>query len=120
MTEFENVKMILDEEEEEESSDNDSTETQFKSDFECEGEMMDLRLFPQFIMYKALGAEWIAEKNGITDPFLFGLCEKIAELPMKTLGEQWEDQKQKRSDFLEINEVVEEKNITNIDKLYTE
>ena len=67
MTEFvkeeeekENIMMILEEPEE-----YDSTETQFQMDFECEGEPMDLRLFPQEIMYSQLGAQWIADRFGI-------------------------------------------------------
>lgn len=112
MSEFENVKMILEEVEEDEYEDED--EIELKNDFVIDGEYMDLRLFPQFIMYKALGADWIAEKNNITDPLLYGICQELAKQPMKTLGEQWEDQKQLRS------EVVEKNYITNIDKLYTE
>lgn len=111
--EFEN-KLILEEIEISDDDDDDSTDTQFKIDYELDGELMDLRLFPQNIMYEALGADWIAERNGITDPFLYKICEEVAKQPMKSLGEQWEEQKQKRSDFLEINKII------NIDKLYTE
>ena len=84
--EFEN-KLILEEIEISDDDDDDSTDTQFKIDYELDGELMDLRLFPQNIMYEALGADWIAERNGITDPFLYKICEEVAKQPMKSLGD---------------------------------
>jgi hypothetical protein len=91
MTEFvkeekENIMMILEEPEED-----DSTETQFQMDYEVDGEPIDLRLLPQEIMYKQLGADWIADRLGIEDPFLYKICEKVAEQGFKSLGEQWEE-----------------------------
>jgi hypothetical protein len=127
MTEFvkeekENIMMILEEPEED-----DSTETQFQMDYEVDGEPIDLRLLPQEIMYNRLGADWIADRLGIEDPFLYKICEKVAEQGFKSLGEQWEEQKLRTIDnYIEIkNEVVNEVKdenivINNIDKLYTE
>ena len=108
MTEFvkeekENVVMMILEEPEE----YDSTETQFQMDYEVDGEPMDLRLFPQEIMYNQLGADWIAERFGIEDPFLYKICEKVAEQGFKSLGEQWEEQKLRTIDnYIEINNEV--------------
>ena len=130
MTEFvkeeeekENVVMMILEEPEE----YDSIETQFEMDYEVDGEPIDLRLLPQEIMYNQLGAEWIADRHGIEDPFLYKICEKVAEQGFKSLSEQWEEQKLRKIDnFIEIkNEVVNEVKhenivINNIDKLYTE
>ena len=129
MTEFvkeeekenENIMIILEEEED------DSIETQFEIDYSVDGEPIDLRLLPQEIMYNQLGAEWIAERHGISDPFLYKICERVAEQGFKSLSEQWEEQKLRKIDnFIEIkNEVVNEVKhenivINNIDKLYTE
>ena len=129
MTEFvkqeekenENIMIILEEEED------DSIETQFQMDYQVDGEPIDLRLLPQEIMYNQLGAEWIADRHGIEDPFLYKICEKVAEQGFKSLGEQWEEQKLRKIDnYIEIkNEVVNEVKdenivINNIDKLYTE
>jgi hypothetical protein len=128
MTEFvkeekENVVMMILEEPEED----DSIETQFQMDYEVDGEPIDLRLLPQEIMYNQLGAEWIADRHGIEDPFLYKICERVAEQGFKSLSEQWEEQKLRKIDnFIEIkNEVVNEVKhenivINNIDKLYTE
>lgn len=128
MTEFvkeekENVVMMILEEPEEDYS----TETQFEMDYEVDGELIDLRLLPQEIMYNQLGADWIADRHGIEDPFLYKICEKVAEQGFKSLGEQWEEQKLRTIDnYIEIkNEVVNEVKdenilINNIDKLYTE
>jgi len=109
MTEFvkeekENVVMMILEEPEEDNS----IETQFQMDYEVDGEPIDLRLLPQEIMYNQLGAEWLAERHGIEDPFLYKICEKVAEQGFKSLGEQWEEQKLRTIDnFIEIkNEVV--------------
>ncbi len=97
------VMMIL-----EEPEDTDSTETQFQMDYEVDGEPIDLRLLPQEIMYNQLGAEWIADRHGIEDPFLYKICEKVAEQGFKSLGEQWEEQKLRKIDnYIEIkNEVI--------------
>jgi hypothetical protein len=109
MTEFvkeekENVVMMILEEPEE----YDSTETQFQMDYEVDGEPIDLRLLPQEIMYNQLGADWIADRHGIEDPFLYKICEKVAEQGFKSLSEQWEEQKLRKIDnYIEIkNEVV--------------
>ena len=128
MTEFvkeekENVVMMILEEPEEDNS----IETQFQMDYEVDGEPIDLRLLPQEIMYNQLGADWIADRHGIEDPFLYKICEKVAEQGFKSLGEQWEEQKLRTIDnYIEIkNEVVNEVKdenilINNIDNLYTE
>ena len=128
MTEFvkeekENVVMMILEEPEEDNS----IETQFQMDYEVDGEPIDLRLLPQEIMYNQLGADWIADRHGIEDPFLYKICEKVAEQGFKSLGEQWEEQKLRKIDnYIEIkNEVVNEVKdenilINNIDNLYTE
>ena len=110
MTEFvkeeekenENIMIILEEEED------DSIETQFEIDYSVDGEPIDLRLLPQEIMYNKLGAEWIADRLGIEDPFLYKICEKVAEQGFKSLGEQWLEQSNRKIDnFIEIkNEVL--------------
>jgi hypothetical protein len=114
-----NIMMILDEIEEIES-----TETQFDLEY-IEEDI--LPFMPQIVQYRVLGGDWIAERNNITDAFLMPLCNEVARLPMKSLGEQWEDQKKRKIDnYIEIkNEVVNEVKdenilINNIDKLYTE
>jgi hypothetical protein len=116
--EKENIMMILEEPEED-----DSRETQFQIDYEIDGEPIDLRLLPQEIMYNQLGAEWIADRHGIDDPFLYKICEKVAEQGFKSLGEQWEEQKKRTIDnFIEIKHEIKDENIliNNIGKLYTE
>lgn len=109
MTEFvkeekENVVMMI----LEEPNEDDSIETQFQMDYEVDGEPIDLRLLPQEIMYNELGADWIADRHGIEDPFLYKICEKVAEQGFKSLGQQWEEQKKHKIDnYIEIkNEVV--------------
>ena len=85
----------------------DSIETQFQIDYEVDGEPLDLRLLPQEIMYKVLGADWIADRHGIEDPLLYLVCQKVAEQGFKSLGEEWEEQKRRIHNFIEIkNEVL--------------
>jgi hypothetical protein len=118
--EKENVVMIL-----EEPNEDDSTETQFhiEIDYQVDGEPLDLRLLPQEIMYNQLGADWIADRHGIEDPFLYLVCKKVAEQGFKSLGEQWLEQSKRTIDnFIEIKHEIKDENIliNNIGKLYTE
>jgi hypothetical protein len=116
--ENENIMIIL-----EEPNEDDSIQTQFEIEYEVDGEPLDLRLLPQEIIYKVLGADWIADRFGIEDPFLYLVCKKVAEQGFKSLGEQWQEQKKRTIDnFIEIKHEIKDENIliNNIGKLYRE
>lgn len=109
----------------------------FDEDVELEEDDICLGLFPSNVFYKKLGADWIMEKNHLTDPHFEAICEHLAEYMSDPITD-WEKQKDLtigepiviKHKFEVIDEEIDEdlntsinllsSSYNNIDKLYTE